>query len=128
MLSSGIGIWAGGPVAGADLGLRRALEPVLGTLPLVLLFLGLAVLAFGVVPRPTVALPVSLAVAAYVLQLLGPALGLPDAVVDLSPFSWLPLPPVQPFSVAAAAIMLGLGVVAAAAGTWRFSGRDVGTG
>lgn len=128
VLSSGIGIWIGGTVAGADLEVRQALEPVLATLPLVLLFLGLAVLAFGVVPRLTVALPVTLAVAAYALQLLGQALGLPGAVVDVSPFSWLPLPPEQPFSAPAAAVMLGIGVVAAAAGTWRFSGRDVGVG
>jgi ABC-2 type transport system permease protein len=74
VLATGAGVWAGAAVTGADVGVGQAFGPLLATLPVVVLFGGLAVLAFGAVPRLTVAVPVTAAVLAYLLDLLGPVL------------------------------------------------------
>jgi ABC-2 type transport system permease protein len=125
VLATGAGIWAGAALTGSDdVRVSTALLPLLATLPLVALFLGLSVLAMGVAPRLTVGLPVGLAVLGYVLDLVGPALTLPQTVLDLSPFAWLPRPG-EDYPVVAAVVMLVLGVLAAAGGIARFARRDV---
>lgn len=124
VLSAGAGIWAGAALGDAAVSAAQAFRPVLWTVPLVVLFGGVAVLAFGVVPRLTVALPVGLALLAYLLDLLGPVLDLPPSVLDLSPFAWLPLPGEQP-SLAAALVLVALGGVATAVGAAAFVRRDL---
>lgn len=119
------GVWAGAAVAGAEVGAGQAFRPLLSTLPVVVLFCGLAVLAFGAVPRLTVALPVGLAVLSYLLDLLGPLLELPAGVVELSPFAGLPRPPAQALSAGWVVTVCGAGLLAGAAGVAAFRRRDV---
>ena len=122
---TGVALWAGAVVTGSrDVALGPALGAVLNTVPLVLLVTGLAVLAFGVAPRLTAAVPVAVTVGGYVLTLLGPALAWPSWVVDLSPFTHLAYVPAEPFAAGAAAVMALLGVLAAGAGWAGFVRRD----
>ena len=100
-------------------------EPMAGTLPLVVLFLGLTVLTFGVAPRLTVALPVTLAVLAYLLDTFGAMLHWPAALLAVSPYHHLPRLPADPMTTSAVLVMLGLGVGLAAAGMAAFCRRDV---
>jgi ABC-2 type transport system permease protein len=125
VLATGAGIWIGGALTDADVGLHQAFVPLLATLPLVTLFGGIAVLAFGTVPRLTVAVPVTAAVLAYLLDLIGPLLDLPQWALDLSPFAWLPRPPAEPFELAPAVVMTLLGLAAAVVGVLAFRRRDV---
>lgn len=118
-------LWAGVRSSGADTpGLMDGVKALLNGSSVVLLVTGVATLVYGVAPRLTVAVPVSLTVAAYILSLLGPALAWPQWVVDLSPFSHLTLVPVEPFALGPALWMSGLGVVAGAIGLVAFGRRD----
>jgi len=118
-------LWASTQLVDAPVGGWQIVEPLLGTLPLVALFTGLAVLAFGVAPRLTVAVPVTLAVLSYLLDSFGTVLDWPAAVVDLSPFHHLARLPANPMTLPAVLVMTGLGLVAAAAGIAGFARRDL---
>jgi ABC-2 type transport system permease protein len=125
VLAAAAGIWLGAALSGTEMGLGEAFGPVLATVPVVVVFAGLAVLAFGVMPRLTVALPVVVAVVTYLFDLLASVVDLPQPVLDLSPFRWLPSPPAEPFSAQAALLLVLVGVLAGAAGTVAFQRRDV---
>jgi ABC-2 type transport system permease protein len=125
VLAAATGIWLGAALTGTEVGLWEAFGPVLATFPVVVVFAGLAVLAFGVAPRLTVALPVVVAVVTYLFDLLASVVDLPQPVLDLSPFRWLPRPPAEPFSATTALLLVLVGLVAAVAGIVAFQRRDV---
>jgi ABC-2 type transport system permease protein len=122
---AGVAMWTGAAVTGADLRVTDAVGSMLGPLPAAVFFTGLAVLCFGTIPRLTVALSVGLAVASYLVELLGNALGLPAAVLDLSAFHHLSSVPVERFQLLPTAALGGLGLLAAAAGVAAFRRRDL---
>jgi ABC-2 type transport system permease protein len=122
---AGVAMWTGAAVTGADLGLTDAVGSMLAPLPAAVLFTGLAVLCFGAIPRLTVTLSVGLAVASYLLELLGTPLGLPAAVLNLSAFHHLSSVPVEPFGLLPTVALGGLGLLAAAAGVAAFRRRDL---
>ena len=85
------------------------LEAGANCLPVALLFLGIAALAYAIVPRASAGIAYGLAhrrvpVAARRLALLG----VPQWLVDLTPFAHVGLVPAQPFRIGAAAVMLAL--------------------
>lgn len=125
VLVSGGGMLAGSVLVDAPVTARQVIEPMAGTLPLVALFTGIAVLGFGVAPRLTVVVPVTLAVLAYMLDAFGTMLEWPEAVLALSPFHHLARLPSEPMSLAAIVVMSGVGLVFAAAGIVAFSRRDL---
>jgi ABC-2 type transport system permease protein len=125
VLATGAGIWVGARATGTALSAGQAFGPLLATVPLIVLFTGLAVLALGAAPRMTVAVPATLAVLGYVLDFLGPLLDLPQWVLDLSPFRWLPRPPDDAFAPGSALVLTALGVLAAAVGIALFQRRDI---
>jgi len=104
---------------------RDSLAAVLNTVPAVVVSGGLAVLVLGLAPRATVGLVASAAVLAYVLQIVGPALDRPEAVVAVSPFRHLALVPVESFEPGSTAVLLVIGVIAAVIGTVMFERRDL---
>jgi len=125
VVAAGAGVWVGAVVAGAEVSAGQALVPMLTTLPVVVLFTGIAVLSLGAVPRLTIGLPVGLAVLTYLLDLLQTVLDLPSAVMDLSPFRWLPTPPDDSFAPVPALVLVLLGAASAALGIVLFARRDV---
>jgi ABC-2 type transport system permease protein len=78
--------------------------------PAVWVLIGAAVALFGLLPRAAAAAWGVLA-ACYLAAFLGPLLGLPDWVMDLSPYTHVPLLPAAAFD---AVPLLGLTAVAAA--------------
>lgn len=118
-------LWAGTQLVDAPVSAGQVIEPMAGTLPLVALFAGIAGLTFGLAPRLTVIVPVTLAVFSYLLDSLGSALHWPLAVVGLSPFHHLARLPGSPMSATAALAMIAIGVAAAAAGIAAFARRDL---
>jgi ABC-2 type transport system permease protein len=118
-------LWAGAQLVGADVTVGQVFEPMAGTLPLVALFTGIAVLAFGLAPRITIALPVTIAVIGYLLDTFGAMLDWPSGVVGLSPFHHLARLPGAPMTSTAAVGMTTAGAVAATAGIIAFARRDL---
>lgn len=124
-LGAAVSTWLGAQSAGADIGPVDALAPIAAQAPLVVVFAAVAVLMFGIAPRLTTTLPAIVVVAAYVLQMLGPALDAPGWVLALSPFHHLGYVPIDRFPVAAAVVLVAVAAAAATLGGWSFTRRDV---
>jgi ABC-2 type transport system permease protein len=124
-LLTGFCAWAGAEIAGAHLPLWRMLEAGANVLPAATLFLGLAALAFAVVPRMAAGIAYGVLALTFVWQLIGSLLGLPRWLVDLTPFAHIGLVPAYGLRAGAAAAMLGIGIAAAVGAVWRFGRRDL---
>ena len=89
----GCSTWAGAASAGVSISLPRMLEAGANCLPVALLFLGLAALAYAVVPRASAGIAYGLVTVAFLWQLVGSLLGAPRWLVDLTPFAHVGLVP-----------------------------------
>lgn len=128
ILVGGAAIWAGAAAAGSsEITAWDAMRSTLNLLPIVVLTAGLAIAAFGVVPRLTAALPVAVIVVGFVLSMLGPALDWPQWALDLSPFTHLALVPAEPWAATSGIVMTVIGIVLAIAGLVTFRRRDLTT-
>ncbi|MGW1956184.1 ABC transporter permease [Streptomyces sp. NPDC001920] len=121
MLLAGLGFAAGhgkqvGPILGA----------CLVQLPAVWVVGGLAVLLYGVLPRAAMA-AWGVAGAVLLLGWVGPALDVPQAVLDLSPFGHLPKLPGGGMQWGPVLVLLALAAVLVAAGLAGLRRRDVTT-
>ncbi|WP_225752814.1 hypothetical protein [Actinotalea sp. Marseille-Q4924] len=122
---AGAATWLGATAAGAGLDAADAFAAMANPLPVVAVFLGLAVALQGLAPRFVVGVTASVAMLLYVLELVGPPLAWPDLLVAVSPFHHLALVPVDPFGVAAALGMLGVALALGAVGFAAFARRDL---
>ena len=121
---AGSATWCGAAMMGDDLSVRDSMAAVLNTFPVAVVFGGLAVLVFGLAPRATFGVAASAAILAYLLQLVGPALGWPDIIVGASPFWHLNAVPIEAFEPTSAVVLVALGVFATAVGMVAFERRD----
>ncbi len=124
-LLAGAVTWAGASAAGVTVPLPRMLEAGANCLPVALLFLGLAALAYAVVPRASAGVSYGLVAVAFLWQLVGSLLGVPHWVVELTPFAHVGLVPSEPFRAVAAGVLVSIGAVAALAALGLFRRRDV---
>ncbi|MFM6850913.1 MAG: ABC transporter permease [Terrabacter sp.] len=118
-------LWLGGVATTAPVDAGDAFAAMLNTLPAVAVFAGLAVLLLGLAPRGAVVGTATAAGAAYVLQLVGPALDWPGWLVGLSPFHHLATVPVDPVAWGPAVAMTCVALGLAGAGFVAFRRRDV---
>ena len=129
ILAGGAAIWAGAAAAGsAEITAWDAMRSTLNLLPIVVLTAGLAIAAFGLAPRLTVALPVAVTVVGFVLSMLGPALNWPQWALNLSPFTHLALVPAEPWAATSGIAMTAIGAALAVAGLMTFHRRDLTSG
>jgi len=124
-LTAGACTWVGAALQGVHISLPRMLEAGANCLPVALLFLGLACLAYAAVPRAGAGIAYGLVTVAFLWQLVGSLLGAPSWLVEVTPFAHVALIPTQTFRAGAAAIMIGIGVVAALAATTVLRRRDL---
>jgi ABC-2 type transport system permease protein len=124
-LASAAGVEIGVLIVGADVTALDALAAVAAPLPVTVAFTGVALLLFTLVPRLTTSLPAGVVVLAYLLQLLGTALHLPNWVIAISPFDHLGFVPEQPVHVPAMLALLGAGVALGAVAAAIFDRRDL---
>lgn len=122
---AGFSTWAGAAAMGSDLTLRDSMAAVLNTVPVAVVFGGLAVLLFGFAPRATVSVAATGAVVAYLLPIIGPALDWPDAVVGASPLWHLGAVPIEAFDLTPAVALVAIGSVFGVAGMLAFERRDL---
>ena len=124
-LVAGLLTWLGAISQGVSVSAWRMLQAAANCLPPAVLFLGLAALAFAVLPRATAGIGYALVVIAFLWQLFGSLLGAPHWLVDATPFAHLGLAPVHSFRPGPAGVMLSIGLVAAAGAVAAFRHRDV---
>jgi len=122
---AGLLTWVGAASQGAGISLARMLEAGANCLPVALLFLGVAALAYALVPRASAGIVYTLVAVAFLWDLVGSLLGVPRWLVELTPFQHVGLVPTQPFRGQAAAIMVAIGALAALAALAVFRRRDL---
>ncbi len=124
-LAAGTLAWAGAVSQGGDVSLPELIGAGANTLPPAFLFLALGAFAFALLPRASAALAYGLVGLAFVWELFGALLDVPDWLLALSPFHEVGLVPGEPFEATAAAIMLALAASAALAAVAIFRQRDL---
>jgi ABC-2 type transport system permease protein len=124
-LTGGLLSWAGATLAGASISLPKMLEAGANSLPVAVLFLGIAALAYAIAPRASAAIAYGLVTVTFLWQLVGSLLGAPKWLIDLTPFAHVGLVPAQPFRAGAAGVMIAIGASAALAGVAGFRRRDL---
>jgi polyether ionophore transport system permease protein len=127
VFAAGLFIRLGAASVNAGVGLSKMLEAGLNALPVALLFLGLAALAFAALPRASTGIAYGLVAVAFLWYLVGSLSGTPDWVVGLTPFKHVGLVPAQTFRSGAAAVMVAVGAAAATAAIAVFRQRDLVT-
>lgn len=124
-LAAGLLTWAGAASGGAAISFPKLIEAGANCLPAALLFLGVAALAYAIVPRASAGIAYGLVAVAFLWDLVASLLGAPTWLVDLTPFKHVAPVPVQSFNAGAAAVMVAIGVVAALAALEIFRRRDL---
>jgi ABC-2 type transport system permease protein len=124
-LTAGLFSWVGADSAGAGVALPKLLEAGANGVPVAVLFLGIAALAYATVPRASAGIAYGLLTTAFLWQLVGSLAGAPTWLVDLTPFAHVGLVPAQPFRAGAAAVMVAVGATAALAAIGLLRRRDL---
>jgi ABC-2 type transport system permease protein len=124
-LVAGLLTWVGAESGGVGISLGKLIEAGANCLPVALLFLGLAALAYAIVPRASAGIAYALVTVAFLWNLIGSLLGAPKWLVEVTPFAHVGLVPAQPFRAGAAVIMLAIAATSALAATWVFERRDL---
>jgi ABC-2 type transport system permease protein len=115
--ATGLGAGIGVAIRGESADPWRLVVASANLLPVALLFLGLAVAAFGLRPRSTAPLAWGLVIGSFLVEFVGSVLELPDWALVLSPFHHVdaapavtpsPGPPLVMLALAGAGILVGL--------------------
>ncbi|QAY72289.1 polyketide antibiotic transporter [Agromyces protaetiae] len=114
--------------ANADTVIQNIWEAAAAQLPVSLLFLGVTLVVFAFLPRATIPLGWALVGVAAILGLFGPILGLPEWVVDLSPFAHSPVPAGDGTDWAGGFWLLGVAAVAAVVAIASMRRREIASG
>lgn len=124
-LAAGLFAWAGAASVGVQLSLARLAGAGANCLPVALLFLGVAALAYGIAPRTSAGVSYGLVTAAFLWQTVGSLVGAPGWLVDVTPFAHVGLVPAAPFRAGAAAAMTAIGLLAGVGALAAFRRRDL---
>ncbi len=124
-LLAGLLAWVGAAAQGVAISLPRMLEAGANCLPVALVFLALALLAYALVPRASGGIAYGLVTVAFLWQLVGSLLGAPGWLLEATPFAHFGLIPVQSFRAVDAAVMVAIAFAAAIAAMLAFGSRDL---
>lgn len=124
-LVAGSSIWIGAAASGAGQGLGSLIAAGLNVVPAAIFVLGIGALAHGLTPR--LAGPITYAVVAwsFLIEMIGASLGASRWLLDLSIFHHIARAPATAVSWDSIAILVALGLAAAATGTISFMRRDL---
>jgi len=124
-LVGAFGAWVGTVSNGSSVGLGETLLGGLNAVPVALVFGGLSLLAFGLLPRTTAFVAYGAVAVAYVIQMIGALAGAPSWVTDLSPFAHVAAVPAVPVNVTATVVMLAVAAALGLGGLIAFRRRDI---
>jgi ABC-2 type transport system permease protein len=122
---NGLATWAGAAVTDAGVSVGDTVAATANSLPVILVFGGLAVAMFGLAPRLTIAVPVGGIVVSYILSFVGPALDFPGWLTGFSPFYHLALVPVDAYALTQGVVMTALALALTGVGWYAFGRRDL---
>jgi ABC-2 type transport system permease protein len=122
------GITYGVTTGDLDVGLSGLGAAAVVQLPAALTLGGVVVLAFALVPRWAVAIGWGALALSLVFGQLGAALDLPSWVLNVSPFTHVPMVPAEELRLLPVVVLLAVAAVTTAAGFARFRRRDLAIG
>ena len=126
LLLTGAGVGVSYGLASGETGRTGELiVAALAQLPATLAVAGAVVAILGVLPRRAIALSWSILIACLLISQLGPVLELPQAVMNVSPFTHVPFLPVADLAVTPLAALLTVGAALTAGGIAAFRRRDL---
>ncbi|UOQ90646.1 ABC transporter permease subunit [Agromyces endophyticus] len=103
-------------------------QAALAQLPVSLVFLGITLLVFALLPRWTIGLGWSIVGVAAIIGVFGPLLGAPDWMVDLSPFTHSPVPTGDDIDWSGGFWMIAVGLAAGALAVVSMRRRELASG
>ncbi len=124
-LAAGALAWVGAASGGVDIPLAKLLEAGANCLPVALLFLGIAALAYALLPRASSGIAYGLVTIAFLWDLVASLLNVPKWLVHATPFAHIGLVPAEPFQAGGAAAMLAIAIATGLAAIWAFTRRDI---
>jgi ABC-2 type transport system permease protein len=122
---AGLSIWVSAASIGADVSLWSLLAAGLNVVPAGIFVLGIGTLAHALAPRFASAVAYGLVAWSFLLEIVGAGLGLNRWVLDLSILHHIARAPAADPRWGSAAILVALGLAAAAAGAAAFARRDL---
>lgn len=117
--------WAGAAITGVNLPLGDLPITVANLVPVAWMFLGLGIAVFGLMPRITAPVAYGMVLAAYVLDLVGGILEIPEEILRYGPYRHVTAVPAADMSVGPALLMIAVGIAGTAIGTAAFRRRDL---
>jgi ABC-2 type transport system permease protein len=124
-LLAGLLAWAGARTQGVGVSLPTMIAAGANCLPVALLFLSLALLAYALAPRIAVGAGYGLVAVTFLWQLVGSLVEVPRWLLDATPFAHIGLVPVQAFRATDAAVMITIALAATAGAAVAFARRDL---
>jgi ABC-2 type transport system permease protein len=109
-------------------GLRGMGGAALAQAPAALALGGFVVAAFALLPRWAIVLGWGALAASLVMGQLGAMLDLPQAVLNISPFTHVPLVPAEPFTLLPVVLLLGAATLLGGLAFAVFRRRDLSIG
>lgn len=122
---AGVATWVGAASSGAGVSLPKLLAAGVNVVPAAIFVLGIGTLVHGVVPRYASAVTYGLVAWSFLLEIVGAGLGLNGWLLDLSVLHHIARAPAADPLWGMAAVLVGLGVAAAALGALAFARRDL---
>jgi ABC-2 type transport system permease protein len=119
--------WAGIATVDAPLAFGAALAGAFNGMPIALLCVGAAMLAWGLRPRQVAAIGSLPVVGGFLLEVLAPTLHAPAWVGQLSPYAHLAAVPFNAPDWTATAVLTGTAAALTAAGVLGYARRDLST-
>jgi ABC-2 type transport system permease protein len=126
-LLSGVGFWIGSATQQASLTVGELVAAGLNACAPAVMLLGIAVAAYGFVPRLTTTIGWAVLAWAFLVQMVGLAMHLNHWLMDTSMLHHITLAPAVSPDWNINATYLILAVLAAVTGAWRFHYRDIQT-
>ncbi|ALV33161.1 hypothetical protein AS200_14765 [Streptomyces sp. CdTB01] len=124
-VATGLFTWLGATIAGASVSFTDLLAAGVNVVPVGIFVLGIGTLAHGLVPRLAGAIAYGIVVWSLLVEIIGVSLGASRWLLDLSMLHHLARSPAADVRLDSVAVLIALGIAAAAAGALAFARRDL---
>jgi len=124
-IAVGVFTWVAAAATGAGLSFSSLLAAGINVVPVGIFVLGIGTLAHGLAPRFVAAVAYGFVAWSFLVELVGASLGASRWLLDTSVLHHIARAPAVDVRWDSAALLVALGLAAAAVGAWRFARRDL---
>lgn len=124
-VAAGLSTWIGAAATGAGLSFGTVLAAGINVIPAAMFVLGIGTLAHGIAPRLAGPIAYGLVAWSFLVEIIGASIGASRWLLDLSILHHIARAPATPMRWDSAAILVAVGLAAAAVGALAFARRDL---